>query len=84
MILIDTNWYLMALGQYMVILAGTWWCWVIISWYCSVLGRGQYRALPVYIGKKVEIWSGVTDPSQTHSPRDGVLFIICNRVDALQ
>ena len=36
----------MVLGQYMAILAGTWWYWVIISWYCLVLG-GIVRAFTV-------------------------------------
>ena len=44
----------MVLGQNMVVLAGTWWYWVIKSWYCLALGgrEGQYRALCLYILKK--------------------------------
>ena len=37
----------MVLGQYMAILAGTWWYWVSISWYLAVLGH--YRAVLVGI-----------------------------------
>ena len=50
----------------MALLSGIWWYWAIISWCYFVLGgTGQYRAFtPVYI-EKVEIWSGVTDLSQT-------------------
>ena len=39
----------MVLGQNMVILAGTWWYWVIKSWYCLALGgRGSVEGfIPV-------------------------------------
>ena len=44
----------MALGQYMAIQAGTWWYRVSIGLLC------------LYVLKKVEIWSGVTDAGHTH------------------
>ena len=37
----------MVLGQYMAILAGTWWYWFSISWYCLVLG-GTWSAKGLY------------------------------------
>ena len=46
------------------------WYMVSISWYCLVLGGSakvqQWASLPVYI-EKMEIWSCVTDPSNTHT-----------------
>ena len=58
--MMNYKWYLMVLGQYMTILAGTWSVFVGTAWYYVV--QGQQRAcMPVYILEKVEIWSGVTD-----------------------
>ena len=54
----------------MVVLAGTWWYWVVIHWYWLVHGgTWWYRVsvglfMPVYIEEKN--WPGVTNPSQTH------------------
>ena len=40
----------MVLGQYMTILAGTWWYWVSMSWYYLVLsGTGSVMGFYVYI-----------------------------------
>ena len=44
-----TGWYLVALGQYMLVLLG-------IRWY-----RVSKGLVCLYIVEKVEIWSGVTD-----------------------
>ena len=43
----------------MGVLAGTWGYWFIIGWYCLILGGKGLFCL--YVLKKVEIWSGVTD-----------------------
>ena len=58
------KWYLMVLGQYMTILAGTWSVKLVllgITWY-----RVSKGLVCLYILEKVEIWSGVTDASLTH------------------
>ena len=41
----------------MAIIAGTWWYWVIISWYCLVLGDGDGGAgsLSFFLPKYIEI-----------------------------
>ena len=51
----DTGWYLVSL-----------------SWYCLVLGdtgsaKGLYACIYTIYWKKVEIWSGDTDASVTHT-----------------
>ena len=68
------KWYQQVLGQYKAILSGTWWYWVSKNWHCldqAVLGITWYRVsiglVCLYIFEKVEIWSGVTDASHTHS-----------------
>ena len=59
-----TGWYLVVLGQFGVVLVGTWYYMVLLGikwyWVSKVL-------LCLYILKKAEIWSGVTDPSQTQT-----------------
>ena len=50
----DTGWYLVALGQYNLVLLGIKWYWVSKVLLC------------LYILEKVEIWSSVTDASQTN------------------
>ena len=57
--MMNYKWYLMVLGQYMTILAGTWSVLLVlldIRWY--MVSKGL---LCLYILEKVEIWSGVTD-----------------------
>ena len=49
----DTGWYLVVLGQYMLVLVG-------IRWY-----RVSIELLGLHILKQVEISAGVTDASQT-------------------
>ena len=49
----DTGWYLVVLGQYMLVLVG-------IRWY-----RVSIELLCLHILKQVEISAGVTDASQT-------------------
>ena len=52
--------YLMVLGQYMMIVAGTWSVFVGTAWYW--VEQGQQRAcIPVYVWKSGD-WSGDTDP----------------------
>ena len=51
----STGWYLVVLSQYNLVLLGIKWYWVSI------------RLLCLYILKKAEIWSGVTETSHTHS-----------------
>ena len=55
----------MTLGQYMVILAGTWWYWVVGHYKLVLLGTSWHRfsigLLCLYMFEEVEIWSGVTD-----------------------
>ena len=49
--------------QHWLVVGGAGSVWSGTNWYLVV--QGQYRAfMPVYI-EKVEIWSGVTYPSQT-------------------
>ena len=61
-----------------LIISGTWWYWVSIWQYWLVLDQYKLVLLDIrwyrvskglvclYILEKVEIWSGVTDASQTH------------------
>ena len=69
----------MVLGQYMASLAGTWWYWVILSWFCLVLGdAGQHTDfMPVYI-EKVENWSSVTNAS--HSQTKNIELLSLSKV----
>ena len=50
----DTGWHLVVLGHYKLVLLNTWWYRVTIGLLC------------LYLLKKVEIWSGVTDAGHTH------------------
>ena len=52
-------------GQHIAILLGTWWYRVSIGHLC------------LYILKKVEIWSGVTDVLLTHRLQNIVLLSLC-------
>ena len=68
-------WCLVSIGQYWLVCGGNRSVWGGVGWYLVVLG--QYgaalvcswwysvskRPLCLYMVKKVEIWSGVTDPS---------------------
>ena len=56
--MMNYKWYLMVLGHYMTILAGTWYKLVLlgIRWY--MVSKGL---VCLYILEKVEIWSGDTD-----------------------
>ena len=53
--MMNYKWYLMVLGQYKLVLLG-------IRWY-----RVSKRLVCLYILEKVEIWSGDTKASLTHS-----------------
>ena len=53
--MMNYKWYLMVLGQYKLVLLG-------IRWY-----RVSKRLVCLYILEKVEIWSGVTNASLTHT-----------------
>ena len=53
----DTSWYLVVLGQYNLVVLGTWWYRVSIG-----------LTMPVVV--KVDIWWGATDPSLTHRLTD--------------
>ena len=40
------GWYLVILGQYGAVLAGTWWCWVSIGWYWLIYdGTGSVEVV---------------------------------------
>ena len=62
--MMNYKWYLMVLDQYMMILAGTWSVLLGIRWY-----RVSKGLVCLYILEKVDIWSGVTDASQTTEDR---------------
>ena len=53
----DTDWYLVVLGQYNLVLLGIKWYWISIGFLC------------LYILKKVEIWTGVTIAGQRRQTR---------------
>ena len=62
------SWYLMVLDQYTVLLAGTWWYWVSISWYCLVLGStGSSKGFFACIYWKKWRFGQVLYPSLTDS-----------------
>ena len=63
--MMNYKWYLMVLGQYMTILAGTWSVKVGTAWWYMV-SKGL---VCLYILEKVEIWSGDTDASLTDNSR---------------
>ena len=58
--MMNYKWYLMVLDQYMTILAGTWSVLLGIRWYRVIKGLVCLHML-----EKVDIWSGVTNASQT-------------------
>ena len=62
--MVDYKWYLMVLGQYLT-------NWLVLGQYKLVLLAIRWYMVSkglecLYILEKVEIWSGVTDASQTH------------------
>ena len=64
--MMNCKWYLMVLGQYMTILAGTWslgqYKLVLLDIRCYMVSKGL---VCLYILEKMEIWSGDTNASQT-------------------
>ena len=55
------------IDRYLVVLSQFWIVLVVVRTWRYWFSRGRHRVLCLYILEKMEIWSDVTDLSQTHN-----------------